>query len=154
MGSELNRESLCARVLVVDDQEDVRSLLDHQLDQEQFEVETVENGAAAIHRVRREENRPRVVVLDLSMPVMDGFETLRRLRDLDEEVFTVVLTGHGGEENKLRAFDLGADDYVTKPFSTAVLARRIRRLLELGQSSSDWPGRWEPTQPVDRNSEP
>lgn len=153
MSSQRHRESLQARVLVVDDQEEIRSFLDHSLERERFAVETVADGEAAVDRVRT--GGPDAVVLDLEMPVMDGFETLRRLRALEEDVLIVVLSGYTGEEEKLRAFELGADDFVTKPFSARVLAERIRRLVErTGSEGEGWPGEWRPAVTGDPTSDP
>jgi two-component system KDP operon response regulator KdpE len=73
--------------------------------------------------------RPGLVVLDLGLPDIDGFELLRMIRNRDESVPIVVISSHGGEDHKVKALDLGADDYVTKPFSLLELHARIRAAL-------------------------
>jgi DNA-binding response OmpR family regulator len=114
------------RLLVVDDDDDIRLLLRELLSGAGYEVETAEDGRAAL---RAFHERPTdLVVLDLSMPELDGFETLDRLRDLSD-VPVILLTARSGEIDKVRGFRAGADDYVVKPFGRQELLARIEALL-------------------------
>jgi DNA-binding response OmpR family regulator len=114
------------RVLVVDDDDDIRLLLHELLSGAGYLVETAQDGRAALRAFH--ENPTDVVVLDLSMPDLDGFETLDRLRDLSD-VPVILLTARSGEIDKVRGFRAGADDYVVKPFGRQELLARIEALL-------------------------
>jgi DNA-binding response OmpR family regulator len=114
------------RVLVVDDDDDIRLLLEELLRGAGYGVETANDGRAALRAFHA--NPADLVVLDLSMPELDGFETLERLRDLSD-VPVILLTARGGEIDKVRGFRAGADDYVVKPFGRQELLARIEALL-------------------------
>ena len=114
------------RVLVVDDDDDIRLLLRELLSGAGYLVETAQDGRAAL-RVFHEKPTD-VVVLDLSMPELDGFETLERLRDVSD-VPVILLTARSSEIDKVRGFRAGADDYVVKPFGRQELLARIEALL-------------------------
>ena len=114
------------RVLVVDDDDDIRLLLKELLSGAGYQVETAQDGRAALRAFH--EHPTDLVVLDLSMPELDGFETLDRLRDLSD-VPVILLTARSGEIDKVRGFRAGADDYVVKPFSRQELLARIEALL-------------------------
>lgn len=114
------------RVLVVDDEPRMRRFVQMNLDLEGYEVLQAENGLAALQKVR--DDTPDLVVLDVMMPDMDGFETLERIREVSA-VPVIMLTVKGDEEDRVRGLDLGADDYVTKPFSPRELSSRIRAVL-------------------------
>ena len=114
------------RVLVVDDDDDIRLLLEELLRGAGYAVETAHDGRAALRAFH--ENPTDVVVLDLSMPELDGFETLGRLRDLSD-VPVILLTARDSEIDKVRGFRGGADDYVVKPFGRQELLARIEALL-------------------------
>ncbi|HLX31421.1 MAG TPA: response regulator transcription factor [Gaiellaceae bacterium] len=114
------------RVLVVDDDDDIRHLVGELLTRAGYSVEGASDGRAALRAFHA---RPcDLVVLDLSMPELDGFETLERLRDLSD-VPVIVLTARSGEIDKVRGFRAGADDYVVKPFGRQELLARIEALL-------------------------
>ena len=112
-------------ILAVDDDERVRTLCAAALAQE-FEVVPAENGKQALQLFYQ--TRPDVVLLDVTMPVMDGWETCRRIRDM-ADVPVIMLTAHGADHDVVRGLDAGADDYVTKPFRPLQLAARIRAVL-------------------------
>jgi two-component system, OmpR family, KDP operon response regulator KdpE len=114
------------RVLVVDDEPPIVRAVAANLRVRGFEVLTAASGEAALAAV--ETHQPDCVVLDLGLPGVDGLEVLRRLRTWTQ-VPVVVLTAIDGERDKVTAFDLGADDYVTKPFGVAELMARIRVAL-------------------------
>lgn len=117
-------------VLVVDDETGVRKWLKYLLEQETFDVETVPTGGDAVERLESGNRTVDLVVLDIGMPGMSGFEALRAIRRLGDSPLVVVLSAHDGEEYQVRAFENGAVDYVTKPFSSAVLIARLKRHLE------------------------
>ena len=116
-------------ILVVDDEEDIRELVELNLRREGYRVLTCETGEQALEQVGRE--RPEAVILDLMLPGIDGLEVCRRLKAeaQTQSVAVVMLTAKGEEADIVTDLELGADDYVTKPFSGKVLVARLRRLL-------------------------
>ena len=115
-----------ASVLVVDDDADVRALVSELLLRAGYRVTEAGDGRAAL-RVLYDE-RPRLVLLDVSMPTLDGWGTLERIRELSD-VPVVMLSGLGSELEKVRALRAGADDYVTKPFGRQELLARVASVL-------------------------
>ena len=113
-------------ILVVDDEPRMRSFMRMNLELEGCRVITAANGREALERVR--DDLPDLVLLDIMMPGMDGFEVLRRLRQ-STTVPVIVLTAKDDEEDRIRGLELGADDYIGKPFSPRELASRIRAVL-------------------------
>ena len=116
-------------VLVVDDEPPIVRLLRATLEAEGYAVITADRGGAALDIVNAE--RPDIVVLDVMMPDMDGFETLRRIRSQSQliRVPIIMLTARTGDIDKLQGFQSGADDYVTKPFNPDELLARINAVL-------------------------
>jgi len=114
------------RILVVDDEPRMRRFVRMNLDLEGYEVSEAENGLVALEKVR--DYMPDLVLLDVMMPTMDGFETLALLREFSN-VPVIMLTVKGDEDDRVRGLDLGADDYITKPFSPRELSSRIRAVL-------------------------
>jgi PleD family two-component response regulator len=114
-------------LVLADDDPEVARIVDAHMRAEGFETTVVFDGQLALEAVERE--RPDVLVLDLMMPKLTGFDVLHRLRALAEKPRVIVLSARGREEDVTRAFDLGADDYVMKPFSPQELRARIGRLL-------------------------
>lgn len=121
---------MAEEVLIVEDDRDLQSLLEHTFESEGFDVRTFDNGADAWAHLEGG-HTPTCVVLDLMMPGVDGMDLLGRYEAADNlpEIPIVVLTAWESEETVEKAFDRGADDYVTKPFSPNELVVRIRRLL-------------------------
>lgn len=115
-----------ARVLVVDDEPQIRKFLDISLRAQGYRVELAENGEAGVRAMAA--HGADLVVLDLGLPDIDGHEVLRRLRDWSQ-VPVIVLTVRADEHEKVAALDAGANDYVTKPFGVQELMARIRALL-------------------------
>ena len=115
-----------ARVLVVEDERDVAELLRFNLAKEGFEVLVAPHGADAL-RIAREQ-APDVVLLDLMVPQLNGWEVCRRLKEeADTRAIPIIMvTGRAEEGDKILGFELGADDYVTKPFSPRELVARVR----------------------------
>jgi two-component system KDP operon response regulator KdpE len=125
-----------SRVLVVDDEPAIRRFLRTSLRAEGYDVVEAETGEAALAEIRR--RVPDVVVLDLGLPGLDGLEVIRRVREPGSVVPIIVLTSRTDEAGKVEALDLGADDYVTKPFGIDELLARMRaalrhRLLQQGE---------------------
>src|SRR2546421_2809257 len=119
------------RVLVVDDDPDIRRLLRELLERAGFEVADAPDGKAALREVF--ETRPDLVVLDVTMPELDGWKTLDRIRDVSG-VPVMMLTANASEVEKVRALGAGADDYVVKPFGRQELVARVQALLRRAQS--------------------
>jgi DNA-binding response OmpR family regulator len=118
------------RILIVEDNPDLAFGLRRTLEFEGYEVEIAEDGPTGLEEARSGEAE--LVVLDLMLPEMDGFRVLRELRGGGSRVPVLVLTARGDESDVVMGFDSGADDYVTKPFSTLELLARVRALLRRG----------------------
>ncbi len=114
------------KILVVDDEPPIRKLLRMGLSSQGYEVLEAPNGKAAIELLAR---KPALVILDLGLPDIDGLELLRRIRHAQENLPIVVLSSRGDEAGKVAALDLGADDYVTKPFGMEELLARMRAAM-------------------------
>jgi two-component system, OmpR family, response regulator len=115
------------RVLVVDDEPNIVDVISMALRFQGFEVESAGTGSAAIAAVS--EHRPHLIVLDVMLPDMEGFEVARRLGARHARVPIIFLTARDATEDKIRGLTLGGDDYVTKPFSLEELVARIRSIL-------------------------
>ena len=114
-------------MLVVDDEPAIRRFLRTSLDAQGYQVIEAEDGEQALEAMRR--SPADVVILDLGLPDIDGFEVIRRLRDKGSTVPIIVLSSRTDERGKVEALDLGADDYVTKPFGIDELLARMRAAL-------------------------
>jgi two-component system phosphate regulon response regulator PhoB len=117
------------RVLVVDDEPDITGLVAYHLARAGYRVSTASNGTEALRSAREE--RPDAVVLDLMLPGASGYDVLQELRRMDEtrEVGVILLTSRRDEVDRIRGLSLGADDYLTKPFSPAELTLRVGAIL-------------------------
>jgi len=117
------------RVLVVEDEEALTTLLDYNLKREGFEVDIAADGEEALLRI--EERAPDIIILDWMLPKISGIEVCRRLRAEPEtrNIPVVMLTARSEETDRIRGLDTGADDYMTKPFSTNELLARMRAVL-------------------------
>ena len=116
-----------ARVLVVDDEDSITDLVATALRYVGFEVAVASNGRQALERAAS--FRPELVVLDVMLPDLDGFEVVRRLRSDGVRVPIVFLTARDATEDKVAGLTIGGDDYVTKPFSLEELVARVRAVL-------------------------
>ena len=117
------------KVLVVDDEEPILELLKYNLEKSGFEVKTAIDGMRAVEIAKK--FVPDLVLLDIMMPKMDGVETCRLLRDIPElqKTFVVFLTARSEEYSEVAAFDVGADDYITKPIKPRALMSRINAMF-------------------------
>src|SRR5436305_8858228 len=116
-----------ARLLVVEDDPNILELLSASLRYAGFDVVTAAAGTEAVQAAQR--HRPDLIVLDVMLPDMDGFDVIRRLRGGGARIPVVFLTARDATEDKIRGLTLGGDDYVTKPFSLEELTARIRAVL-------------------------
>jgi DNA-binding response OmpR family regulator len=121
------------RVLVVDDEPRMIRFIRMNLEQDGFEVAEAADGLAALRQVR--DTLPDILLLDVMMPDLDGFETLRMLREIST-LPVIMLTAKGEEADRVRGLELGADDYITKPFSPRELVSRIRAVLRRTETPS------------------
>jgi two-component system KDP operon response regulator KdpE len=127
------RSSANKLILAVDDNPKMTRFIRMNLELEGYRVSEASSGMEALDKTREE--LPDLVLLDVMMPEMDGFETLARLREIST-VPVIMLTVKGDEEDRIRGLELGADDYVTKPFSPRELASRIRAVLRRAEMPS------------------
>ena len=118
---------MSARILLVEDNSDLAEGIEYNLRLEGYEVRIAENGRIAIDLAA--EWKPDLVLLDLMLPVLDGYQVLRAVRQSDKHVPVIILSARGEEADKIRGFKLDADQYVTKPFSIVELLERIAALL-------------------------
>jgi two-component system, OmpR family, response regulator MprA len=123
------------RVLVVDDEPDVRDALEQALELEGNRVTTAIDGLDALRRLDGGEFE--AIVLDVLMPNLDGFEVCRRVRTAGNRTPILVLTARDSEEDIIRGLDLGADDYLVKPFALGELLARVRALLRRARPAGD-----------------
>jgi two-component system, OmpR family, KDP operon response regulator KdpE len=114
------------RVLIVDDEPPIRKLLRMGLSTQGYQILEAPNGKTALELTAE---KPDLIILDLGLPDVQGLDLLRTIRAQDEKVAIVVLSSRGDEAAKVQALDLGADDYVTKPFGTEELLARMRAAL-------------------------
>jgi two-component system KDP operon response regulator KdpE len=121
------------RILVVDDEERMVRFIRLNLEYDGFKVIEAYNGMEAIDKVRS--NLPDLVLLDVMMPDIDGFEVLRIIREVSS-VPVIMLTAKGEEDDRVQGLELGADDYITKPFSPRELVSRVRAVLRRTDSAS------------------
>lgn len=122
------------RILVVDDEVRYQRLLDANLRTDGYHVVTASNGLEAIEVFSSQPID--LILLDVMMPQMDGFETCERIREYSN-VPIIILTAKGDEKDRVRGLDLGADDYLTKPFSATELLARVRAVLRRANVSTD-----------------
>ena len=126
-------------VLVVDDEEEIRDMLKTYLKREGLNVIGCSGGAEALDVVARQEVH--LVILDIMMEELDGFEVLRRLREKHQQLPVIFLSARQEEYDKVLGLGLGADDYVTKPFSPGELMARVKVQLRRGQNQTDSGGK-------------
>jgi len=124
-------------VLVVEDEAEIRELLQYNLSKEGYSVVSVSSGDEALYKARAD--RPGIILLDLMLPGIDGLEVCRRLRSdaATKNIPIVMLTAKGEESDIVVGLELGADDYIAKPFSPRVLIARLRAVLRRNQTGTD-----------------
>ena len=120
------------QILVVDDEPNIVQLARLYLERDGFAVSSVGGGQKALDAVRTQQ--PDLVVLDVMLPQVDGFEVCRRLRAEDNSVPIIMVTARDDDIDKILGLELGADDYLTKPFNPRELVARVRAVLRRGLS--------------------
>jgi DNA-binding response OmpR family regulator len=124
------------RILLVDDDANLRHALTYSLKQEGFEVLASDDGKTGLESFRRD--KPDVVVLDVMMPGLDGLEVCRRIR-AESDVPIIMLTARDSEVDRIVGLEIGADDYIGKPFSTRELVARVRAMLRRSRRGAERP---------------
>jgi len=115
-------------IMIVEDEVDIRELLIHNLKKEGYEIRAFDNGEDALKSIRHE--APHLVLLDLMLPGMNGLEVCRQIKAMPNMNFPVLMaTARGSEQDIVAGLELGADDYIVKPFSLPVLMARVKRAL-------------------------
>jgi len=117
------------KILLVDDEPDILEFMEYNLAKEGYEVFLAKNGKEAVEVARRE--RPQLIILDIMMPAMDGIEACRQIREIPDLQQTLIafLTARNEEYSQIAGFDVGADDYISKPVKPRILTSRIKALL-------------------------
>ena len=115
------------KILVVDDEYLIRNVIKEYLENENYEVLEADNGLSAIETVKN--NDIDLIIMDIMMPKLDGFSSIKEIYK-DKQIPTIMLSARGEEYDKLTGFDLGVDDYVTKPFSPKELIARVKAVLK------------------------
>ena len=116
-------------ILLVDDELDILEIIGYNLSAEGYNVVTAQNGVQAIKKAKK--HRPKLIILDVMMPEMDGIEACEKLRLIPELSETVItfLTARGEDYSQVAGFEAGADDYITKPIKPKVLTSKVKSLL-------------------------
>ena len=124
------------KILIADDEAQIREILRIYFEKEGFEVIEAEDGAAAILKVQSE--KPDILLLDIMMPKMDGWQVCREIRETSK-VPIIMLTARSEERDELQGFELGVDEYISKPFSPKILVARVNAILRrtLGNTAGD-----------------
>lgn len=138
MNTENQRDAVATRILLVDDDLDLCRMLAEYLQGEGYALVTVHNGEAGVEAAVA--GNIDVVVMDITMPVMDGFEALRQIRKVSN-VPVLMLTARGDEVDRIVGLEIGADDYLPKPFNPRELVARLRAILRRVRSMSPESGR-------------
>ena len=117
------------KILVADDEQEIRNLLDHFLKGQGYEVVLASDGNQAL-KLAAEEN-PQVIILDIKMPGLDGLEVCKRLKEKEQTKLIPVIVITGFADNKMAALNTGADDFVNKPFDMAEISSRVKSALRI-----------------------
>lgn len=121
---------MAKKILIVDDEQDIVELVKYNLEKEGYKCYTANNGEEAVAKAKKK--LPDLILLDIMMPIMDGIEACRQIRQDASltDVYIAFLTARGEEYSELAAFDVGADDYITKPIKPRLLISRIKAILK------------------------
>ncbi len=122
------------KILVIEDEDNIRELIEFNLKSEGYNVVSGGNGKEGLELARSES--PDLILLDIMLPVMDGYDVIKTLRSEGNETSVIMLTAKNDEVDKILGLEFGADDYMTKPFSTRELKARIKAVLRRYDKSS------------------
>ncbi len=122
------------KLLIVDDEVKIIEVLKEYAEFENYEVDGAENGIEAVEKCKN--NRYDLVIMDIMMSKLDGFSAVREIRKFSQ-VPVIMLSARGEEEDKIKGFDLGIDDYVVKPFSPKEVMARVKAVLKRGAKPAD-----------------
>ena len=122
------------KIMIVEDERRIARFLQMELEHEGFETESEENGRRAYERIVQEQYD--LVLLDIMLPDMDGLEVCRRVREISD-VPIIMLTAKDDVEDKVNGLDIGADDYITKPFAIQELLARVRAAIRVHKANED-----------------
>jgi len=127
--SQMKKNLAEKKILVVDDEPFILKSLSFVLTKEGFHIQTATNGVEAMEKIRQQ--KPDIVFLDIMMPKMNGMEVCRWIRDDPDlrNIYVIILTAKGQEMDREKGFSIGADEYMTKPFSPSSVLQRIREIL-------------------------
>lgn len=117
-------------ILVADDELRMRKLVKDFLKQKNYNIVEAEDGEKALKLFQENKNRIGLILLDVMMPKLDGWSVLRQIRQMDKTVPIIMLTARSEEQDELFGFELGVDEYITKPFSPKVLVARVEAILK------------------------
>ena len=123
------------KVLIVDDEELIRNVIKEYLVLNDYEYGEAETGKQAVEKIKNENYD--IVIMDIMMPEMDGFKAVKKIREFNKEIPFIMLSARSEEYDKLMGFDLGIDDYVTKPFSPKELVARIKAIVKRTNNKED-----------------
>jgi len=123
------------KVLVIDDEQGIRDLFIQALEEDDYEVLTVDNGEQGLDIIKSE--KPNVVFLDLKLPGIDGLEVLKRISDLEIKAIVIMITGHGTIAKAAKTMDLGAYDYIVKPFDIDDIIKLMKQALKIDKLERD-----------------
>jgi len=115
------------KILLIDDEENIVKGIKYNLENEGYQVDVAYDGETALRMIF--ENIYNLIIIDIMLPHFDGMQVLKKVRDKSKSIPVLMLTAKGYDEDKVKAFELGADDYLTKPFSIAELKARVKALL-------------------------
>ena len=117
-------------ILVVDDESRIRKLIKDFLRQENYAVLEAEDGEDALNIFEQNKNKIDLIILDVMMPKFDGWSVLRKIRQDNTQIPIIMLTARAEEQDELFGFELGVDEYITKPFSPKILVARVNTVLK------------------------
>jgi len=117
------------KILVIDDEQGIRDLFVQALEEDDYEVLTIDNGEQGLEIIKNE--KPNVTFLDLKLPGIDGLEVLKRISDLEIKPIVIMITGHGTIAKAAKTMDLGAYDYIVKPFDIDDIIKLMKQALKL-----------------------
>ena len=123
-------------ILVVDDEQRMRTLIKDFLEQKEYRILQAKDGEEAVEIFNIEKDTISLIILDVMMPKLDGWSVLRQIRQTSQ-VPIIMLTARGEEQDELFGFELGADEYISKPFSPKILVARVEAILKRGNVSEN-----------------